>query len=510
MDINPHSERNWIKEFPHLSLREQAKRYPLFFKSIHFGVFRHLRDVGLEFTSPISVISGTNKSGKTTALIAIACSHYNFQRRRQTSGNLERNTWGDVMRFTDHDIQQEDWTYHVSYRRGENVITKQGYRNHLSKKWSGVAKKQGQLDSPKLGINQAGRQVTFIDLERLQPARHLPSSVFLKAKAAPVTNVELKVSQYLSYILELEYILDEICSSADNVIYKFNTTSTYSSYNSASGEDVLTRLLRDIVDTPNKSLVLIEEIEVGLHPKIQRRLMDVLMYESRTSQKQFIVTTHSQTILSSVNIESRLFLDSNRQKCIKCISTNAALSKMDAIAFPLLNLLVEDALAKWILVRIINRINSTLPGFYHLINIVICGGANDTYSDYCFLRDHYGELKPKCGYACVLDGDRVAEFSPKLSDDDTVTFVPGTEAPEKFLMAAYLAINPNEALQYHYSSSNVHCFFSKMQEQGLCADEESAKALCWAAFENSPEGQQAIQNIENFLINTCKRFSPDL
>lgn len=146
----------------------------------------------------------------------------------------------------------------------------------------------------------------------------------------------------------------------------------------------MSRLLRDIVETPNKSLVLIEEIEVGLHPKIQRRLMDVLMYESHVSQKQFIVTTHSQTILSSVNAESRLFLDSNRQKCIKRISTNAALSKMDAIAYPLLNLLVEDGLAKWIISRVINQVNTTVPGFYHLINVVVCGSADKTYLSYCF------------------------------------------------------------------------------------------------------------------------------
>lgn len=508
MNINPNSERCWIKEYSSLSLQEQAKRYPLFFKNIHFDVFRHLRNMDLEFTSPISVISGTNKSGKTTALIAIACSHHNFQRRRQSSGNLERNTWGDVMRFTDHDIQQEDWMYHVSYRRGNDIITKQGYRNHTSKKWSGVAKKQGQLDSPRSGSNQAGRQVTFIDLERLQPARHLPSSVFQKAKAAPVTNVDIRVSDYLSYILEIDYRLDEICSSADNVIYKFNTNSTYSSYNSASGEDVLSRLLRDIVDTPNKSLVLIEEIEVGLHPKIQRRLMDVLMYESRVSQKQFIVTTHSQTILSSVNDESRLFIDSNTQKCIKRISTNAALSKMDAIAYPLLNLLVEDDLAKWIVTRIINKVNTTVPGFYHLINIVICGSADRTYSSYCFLRDHYNDLKPKCGYACILDGDKRDEYI--ISPDDNISFLPGNEAPEKVMFGSYLANNPSQGLQYHLTSSNPHCLFSKMQEQGICSDEETAKNLCWSAYEASTDGQQAIQKLSNYLIDICKKFSPDM
>lgn len=509
MNINPNSERHWIKEFSDLSPQEQARRYPLFFRRIHFDVFRHLRNMDLEFTSPISVISGTNKSGKTTALIAITCSHHNFQRRRQSSGNLERNTWGDVMRFTDHDIQQEDWVYHVSYRRGTETITRQGKRNHNSRKWSGVAKKQGQLDSPRPGSNQAGRQVTFIDLERLQPARHLPPSVFQKAKAAPVTSVDVRVSEYMSYILEIGYRLDEICSSADNVIYKFYTNSTYSSYNSASGEDVLTRLLRDIVDTPNKSLVLIEEIEVGLHPKIQRRLIDVLMYESHVSQKQFIVTTHSQTILSSVNEESRLFLDAHRQKCIKRISTNAALSKMDAIAFPLVNLLVEDDLAKWILLRIITGINSKMPGFAHLINIVVCGNADKTYSSYCFLRDHYIELRPKCGYACVLDGDKKIEYSGKVVNGDLISFLPGNDAPEKVLLSAFLQSSPDDVLQYHLNS-NPHCLFHKMQEQGICPDEETAKNLCWNAFEAQPEGQQAIQVLSTFMIETCKKFSPDL
>lgn len=509
MDINPNSERDWIKAFPYLDPKEQSKRYPLFFQRIHFEVFRHMRNLDLVFSSPISVISGTNKSGKTTALIAIACSHYNFQRRRQSSGNLERNTWGDMMRFTDHDIQQEDWIYHVSYRRGLDVTNKHGYRNHISKKWSGVAKKQGQLDSPKANNNQAGRQVTFVDLERLQPARHLPPSVYQKAKASPVTDVDNRVSEYLSYILEHDYRLDEICSSADNVIYKFNTNSTYSSYNSASGEDVLTRLLRDIVDTPNNSLVLIEEIEVGLHPKIQRRLMDVLMYESHQSKKQFIVTTHSQTILSSVNPESRLFLDSSRQKCIKNISTNAALSKMDGIAFPLLNLLVEDNLAKWVLLRVIDLLNAKMPGFAHLINIIVCGCADNTFNSYLFLRDHYRELKPKCGYACVLDGDQRGAHASNLSEDDILSFLPGNEAPEKILVGAFLADNPNKSLEYHLKS-NCHCLFGKMQEFGICSDLDSARLLCWKSFESSQSGQKSIKELCDFLIMACKRFSPDL
>ena len=504
LSLNPNSERDWIKQFPSLNDTEKARRYPLFFCGITFDVFRHMKNIEMEFISPITVISGSNRSGKTTALMAIACSHHNFQRRSVSNGDLERNTWGAVMRFTDHDVQQEDWVYHVRYRRGIDIVTLKGSRNHNSKKWSGVAKKQGQIDTPRPGNNQAGRQVTLIDLERLQPARHLSPSVYLKAKAAPVSDVDRKIADYLSYILEVDYQIDEICSAADNVIYRFRNNNQYSSYNSASGEDVLTRLIRDVVDTPYKSLILIEEIEVGLHPKIQRRLIDVLMYESHHTQKQFIVTTHSQTILSSVDPDSRLFIDSQQNKCIKRISTSAALSKMDAIAYPLVNLLVEDNLAKWIVLQAVASVNEKHVGFNHLINIIPVGNAEDTYKAFFYLRKLHNNLRPQIGYACILDGDKRNNYS-----DLGLFFIFGNEAPEKYLVRSYLKKNPNDTLKYHLSS-NPHCLFAKMCELSLASDPENARNECWNAFLDTLEGQAFLNDLCKFLIDTCLSFSPTL
>lgn len=222
-----------------------------------------------------------------------------------------------------------------------------------------------------------------------------------------------------------------------------------------------------------------------------------------------MVTTHSQTILSSVSPESRLFLDSSQHKCIKNISINAALTKMDAVEFPLLNLLVEDNLAKWVLLRVIDLINAKMPGFAHLINIVVCGCADNTFNSYLFLRDHYRELKPKCGYACVLDGDQRGAHASNLSEEDILSFLPGNEAPEKILVGAFLADNPNESLEYHLKS-NSHCLFGKMQEFGICSDLDSARLLCWKSFESSQSGQKSIKELCDFLIMACKRFSPDL
>ncbi len=74
------------------------------------------------------------------------------------------------MRFTSKDIQTEDWTYYVSYRLGENKINdKRGQRKFATKKWNGVAKKESQIGTPK--DNKVGREVRYIDLDRIVPER---------------------------------------------------------------------------------------------------------------------------------------------------------------------------------------------------------------------------------------------------------------------------------------------------------------------------------------------------
>ena len=119
MSINPQSDRAYVNDYRNRSLTDQVKRYPKFFTKIEFEIFRHIRNLSVEFQNPITVISGTNKSGKTSILLAIACSHYNFQKKDYSTNTFKRTTWGDVMKFTNHDQQQVDWTYYVSYRNGK-------------------------------------------------------------------------------------------------------------------------------------------------------------------------------------------------------------------------------------------------------------------------------------------------------------------------------------------------------------------------------------------------------
>ena len=100
--------------------------------------------------------------------------------------------------------------------------------------------------------------------------------------------------------MQEQYNISFFNSNTNSFSYQ-NENNKYSSFNSASGEDALTRIITEIVSAPKTALILIEEIEVGLHPEYLRRLMDVIYNESITKSKQFIITTHSPLVTLSAS-----------------------------------------------------------------------------------------------------------------------------------------------------------------------------------------------------------------
>lgn len=91
--MNPNSDRDKVYSYSSLTVAEKERSYPLFFEGLKFVKFRHISNMDLPFETPITVISGSNKCGKTSTLLAIACSHFNFKSRNRTSGVPERTRW---------------------------------------------------------------------------------------------------------------------------------------------------------------------------------------------------------------------------------------------------------------------------------------------------------------------------------------------------------------------------------------------------------------------------------
>ena len=514
MPLNPNSVRAYVDSYVEKSGAEKIGMYPKFFIGVKLDVFRHINNLSMSFKHPISVISGSNRSGKTSVLMTIACSHYNFDRPDVANGNWKRATWSHLVRFTNHDLQNSDWEYHVEYREGNITRTVRGYRNHTSKKWGGAGKKEGQIGKPRHGHQQDGRHVCLIDLNRINPGRHLTASAYTKARAAAAAAMQHKneICEYLSYILETSYDVNKLTEVADNKLYQFQVAggANYSSFNTASGEDVLVNMLRQILHVPDNSLILIDELEIGLHPKIQRRLMDVIYMISKKQSKQFIITSHSYAVIDSVPKESRLFIENvgGTFICKSELTTYETLTRMDSEAFPIVSFYVEDDESKNIVEKAIDEINQAEAGFARLSRVIVVGSAQKTYGYFKTRQSlHIGE-KIATRPACILDGDMENRLDNNhqllYPAEGALFFHYSNEAPEKMLVRFYLANNPDNSLQYHVDNSNPHCLFDKMVELGLSVNRQDAFEKCFQCYRSSAQGNAHFENLKDFVKNNCK------
>lgn len=503
--ISPNSDKQYVNS---INLNN-SKVFPKFLKNLTFDKFRHITNLTINFQHPISIISGTNRSGKSTILMALACSHYYFLKRNPHNGILERQTWSSLMRFTSKDIQNNDWTYYITYKLGDKIEQKRGQRKSRTRKWNGIGKKEAQFKFKK---------VIFLDLDRTLPARYYSNPLFNRTKKQTTTaissNKAKEIEEYISYILEESFTLTKIASHLDKDIFSYqsNYNHGYSSYNAATGEEVLIKMIIDIAEAENESLILIDEIEVGLHPKIQRRFMDILFYIARHQYKQIIISTHSPTILSCVPNKARIFLNKTPQgqlECLQGISINRALSLMDSTSYPLVNFFCEDDLAKKIIEYAVNSIHQDgTPDIKKMINIIILGASKDTYNCYLAHKNTFESKYIKSGYACILDGDMRNE-EPYKNDCD-IFFLLQDKDPETTLVSHYESICNNRELNYHIQHSNNHCLFKKMVELNIFTKEEDAIRECIDLYFKSNIGQPDLISLIHFITLKISFFSNQL
>ena len=493
--------------------------FPQFVKELRVKEFRHISDLKIKFSHPITVISGTNKIGKTSLLLLIACSHYRFMRVDSTKPitTVRRHTWKDVLQFTNYENTQKDYEYSLKWRVGQDPRKGRSRRLHTSKSWSGIGK--ASRDKKRKSAQIREREVRFIDLERVIPARNFSNSLMRKISSFEQIRVEEDIEEAFCFIFSLseDVKIYNIGSHINKYAYLIEKESnSYSSYNAASGEESVLNILTDIFESPNNSLILIDEIEAGFHPFIQRKIADVINYISWRDKKQFIITTHSPTLMSAFGSQSRKFIEkvnSKSTRVISNISVNAAFSKMDSKSYPLLQLYCEDDIAEFIIKNLLIKINTKYVYFDRLINVITSGPANMVKNDYQRHKRNFSQMRMKIGYACIFDGDYKNKDDYSEYHENPMEysmFLYPYEAPEKFLVRAYLENNPNEEISSLLKRSNHHLLFSEMVNEGLAVDESQALQNCWNEFKTTPEYRKLEKVFEDFIIRTTKEFSSEV
>lgn len=178
---------------------------------------------------------------------------------------------------------------------------------------------------------------------------------------------------------------------------------------------------------------------------------------------------------------------------------------MDSESFPLIDLYCEDEVAKKIILKAINKLetNTNFHNLQELINIIVSGSHSKTHNFFMAHKETYNHKKIRSGYVCILDGDTRNQYPI----DDNLFFLYSNESPELFLTKKYLENFPNTTLEYHINNSDNHCLFDKMNELGIGSTKDDAFESCWKEFEKSNEGTAFITELADFLDSMLQKFS---
>jgi predicted ATPase len=151
----------------------------------------------------------------------------------------------------------------------------------------------------------------------------------------------------------------------------------FTEQNFSFGEIVLLNLLYDIERVENNSLVLIDELEMALHPAAQIRLIQLLKDLANEKHLTIIISTHSSSIIKSQKYV--ILLEQSTQRvcviynCPPAKAIGAIGMREDTMADIIV--IVEDEMAKALFMALLNKYNTLCPDSDYLdVRVLGVGG----------------------------------------------------------------------------------------------------------------------------------------
>ena len=205
----------------------------------------------------------------------------------------------------------------------------------------------------------------------------------------------------------------------------------------SAGERAILRLSKDISGLYD-ALVLIDEVEAGLHPYTQQQAMLEFQRIALRNRLQIIVASHSLAVLNSVPVEARLFFDRDEDTAEVRLSP----PHRDIIQKALygqtrdqLSVLCEDEVAEGLLLGFMDVLNIKL-GLRHDDFTI---GRNTGQSEFPSHVRTLGKFGKISDFLLVLDGDSrayeaaIASAASEYGQSIKPLFLPGDGPPEAWL-----------------------------------------------------------------------------
>ena len=397
---------------------------------------RGIQRLNIDFDYPLTVICGRNGSGKTTTLALAALGFHSPEGHLPINAHRRPKRGEDATYYTFRDFffkgpGDPDITgVEISWRYGgANDITIQ----KRSERWMDYARR------PK-------RPTHYLGVMRSIPAIE-QATLRLRFKAnttrSNTSTLNEKFCGRLTSIMGRTYDEAGVMSSDRYLLRHCRAGNAYSSFNMGAGEDVLIDLLHVLQECPEGSMIVIEEVELGLHPEAQIKFARHLQEIMLEKKLQVIVSTHSQYFLDSVPREARILVrrDLDQHSVITQPTTKFAVGEMSEVPEPELDVYCEDNVAELL-------IRQSLPGPLHSrIRVLPVGSKNQLAGQgYFHLRTRLGD---DIHMLLVWDGDfdsaeieeslRKANLTKEKLEETTFRrlnwmSLPGDTAPERWIL----------------------------------------------------------------------------
>ena len=408
-------------------LRAKRRFMPVYLEAVSVDGLRGFVDLRVPIDYPVSVIAGGNGSGKTTLLLAAACAFNSSDGSRRFTPSVLFPSY----RPKTGDFSDDDREVNLSFEYAIDGL-------RATRAW------RKQAGPTRRFRRRAGEQLPEHDVY-LRTLRNLadPSETRVVTRMMRSTNSHQRTPFDATQIAWAERMLPfryssviDLASAATHLLVAAQGDgAAYSELHMAAGERAILRLAQEIAHR-SRALVLIDEVEAGLHPFVQQVLMLQLQQLALTNDVQVIVTTHSPVVLDSVPSEARILLD--RDEAGRVLQHppyhDVVQDALYGRASEALNILCEDVIAEGVVNGIFDVLQPRLglrPGSYRIGRDT---GA-DEFPGHARAFRKFGQVR---NFAFVLDGDQrsdetVVRIQRAADAEVPVAFLPGDGSPEEWV-----------------------------------------------------------------------------
>lgn len=406
--------RGDIRDSDIRALTDRVRRggYQKYLRRLTLVKVRQFRDREILFDFPVTALVGPNGGGKTTILGAAGLIYKAVKPRRFFAKSGK------------YDASMQDWT--IEY----DLIDQDLGRTSVQRTAS-FRRARWNRDSLDREVEVFGVMRTVPATERAELAKALGAGFSARRENELLPEVAAKAEWVLGKQLAgfSRLSLDD----ADRVTLLSAKTpgGNYSEFHFGAGEASVIRMILKIEAAPDNSLILIEEIENGLHPVATRRMVEYLLDAAKRKHAQVIFTTHSNEALAPLPGEA--IWASFKGEVMQGRLDIQSLRTLTGETSALLAVYVEDRFAEAMVSTALRVSRVPLDG----IKIHGMGGeANARRANEHRNSDPAGNFKS----VCVLDGDQTPEPSNR------VFTLPGGMSPEAYVFDfVHSQLNQNAA-----------------------------------------------------------------